>query len=206
MSTTVVDTIKVVLTFAVLLLAVVVWSSVFKNVLEPLNITPGVYTLLLIIIAAVALWLYASSKQAAGGVWQNFWFILVAAIVFMASVSVANLIESWAKPWFGSFTDNKAWNDFWYALVITLIVSLILVGISRWNTSGASVAGRSNRMSPRRTGALQQSIGALPGERVVADLGPLAGASPRRISPRGMRAADLQAMTGGSYRKMGRQF
>lgn len=202
MSTTVVDTIKVVLTFAVLLLAVVVWSSVFKNILEPLNITPGVYTLLLIIIAAVALWLYASSKQAAsGGVWQNFTFILVAAIVFMASVSVANLIEEWAKPWFGNFTDNKAWNDFWYALVITLIVSLILVGISRWN-AGEYGTGRSQRMSPRRSPL--QAVGVpIPGERMTADLGPIT--SPRRLSPRGMAAAELKGMNG-SYRSKARMF
>jgi hypothetical protein len=178
MSTTVVDTIKVVLTFAFLLLAVVVWSSVFKNILEPLNITPGVYTLLLIILAAVALWLFSRSKPMGQSIWQNFWFILVAAIVFIAAVSVANLIESWAKPWFGSFTDSKAWNDFWYAVVITLLVSLILVGISRWTAEGG-YDGRSPRMSPRRSGALQQVVGTLPGERVVADLGPLGRSSPR---------------------------
>lgn len=182
MSTTVVDTIKVVLTFAFLLLAVVVWSSVFKNILEPLNITPGVYTLLLIILAAVALWLYSRSKPMGQSVWQNFWFILVAAIVFIAAVSVANLFESWAKPWFGNFTDSKAWNDFWYAVVITLIVSLVLVGISRWSAEGG-YDGRSSRgMSPRRT-ALQQAVGPLPGERTIPELNPLAGG---RVSPRNM--------------------
>lgn len=176
MSTTVVDTIKVVLTFAFLLLAVVVWSSVFKNILEPLNITPGVYTLLLIILAAVALWLFSRSKPMGQSIWQNFWFILVAAIVFIAAVSVANLFESWAKPWFGNFTDSKAWNDFWYAVVITLIVSLVLVGISRWSAEGG-YDGRSPRMSPRmsprRTPGIQNVTGPLPGERVIAELGPL---------------------------------
>jgi hypothetical protein len=183
MSTTVVDTIKVVLTFAFLLLAVVVWSSVFKNILEPLNITPGVYTLLLIILAAVALWLFSRSKPMGQSIWQNFWFILVAAIVFIAAVSVANLIESWAKPWFGSFTDSKAWNDFWYAVVITLIVSLVLVGISRWSDGGYDGRVMSSRMSPRmspRRTALQQATGIAPRDEAIANLGPLAGGSNRR--------------------------
>ena len=189
MSTTVVDTIKVVLTFAFLLLAVVVWSSVFKNILEPLNITPGVYTLLLIILAAVALWLFSRSKPMGQSIWQNFWFIVVAAIVFIAAVSVANLFESWAKPWFGNFTDSKAWNDFWYAVVITLIVSLVLVGISRWSAEGGYDGRMSPRMSPRRSAGLQQATGLSATERV--DLGPLAGGrmSPRKVNEMGAYSA-----------------
>lgn len=129
------DMVMLLIAVSLVLLAVLVWNTVFKDLIKyfmgATEVNPGVYALALLLLAGLVLWWYSKSKTVSDQpVVQNSTFILVAAVVFLAAVSVSNVLESWLKGVF-NVQENSLTSEFVYAAGITIVVSLILYLMSR---------------------------------------------------------------------------
>lgn len=182
---TVNEMVMLVITISLILLAVVVWNSVFKSILQQLfdveSIPQFWYALGLVVLAAVLLYWYSSRKMTTDQpVLQNATFILVSAFVFLAAVALANWVESWLRP---LFTFGKpGWNEFLYAVAVTLAVAFLLYAFSPRESRYKRMDSLSSRMRVEN-GLLPTNVGSSRGpsiERMSPTSGRAVPPSPRR--------------------------